>query len=206
MNEQITIPDGTDFKTIGQPVRRKEDQRLLTGKGRFTDDFSIEGQTYAAMVRSPLRARAHRADRFRQGQGDARRARGVHWRRYPRRRAQTDPALSSAIHQIRHEARRTGRQQPDVHRVRIICSRPTARATSARRWLWWWPRRVSRRWMPPKRSRSNTKSCRSSRTQRTPSSPAPPRCGTRCPTTSSPTRCSATRKRPTAPSPRPITS
>jgi len=40
-------------KGIGQPVRRKEDARLLTGKGRFTDDFSIDGQTYAAIVRSP---------------------------------------------------------------------------------------------------------------------------------------------------------
>ena len=56
MNERITIPDGTAFNAIGQPVRRKEDQRLLTGKGRFTDDFSLDGQTYAAMVRSP---RAH---------------------------------------------------------------------------------------------------------------------------------------------------
>ena len=38
---------------IGQPLRRKEDVRLLTGKGRFSDDFSIEGQAYAVMVRSP---------------------------------------------------------------------------------------------------------------------------------------------------------
>ncbi len=39
--------------TIGQPLPRKEDQRLLTGAGRFSDDFSAEGQAYAAMVRSP---------------------------------------------------------------------------------------------------------------------------------------------------------
>ena len=39
--------------SIGQPLRRKEDQRLLTGKGRFSDDFALEGQTFAAMVRSP---------------------------------------------------------------------------------------------------------------------------------------------------------
>jgi carbon-monoxide dehydrogenase large subunit len=38
---------------IGQPVRRKEDQRLLTGKGRFTDDFNLLGQICAVMVRSP---------------------------------------------------------------------------------------------------------------------------------------------------------
>ena len=53
MNERIAIPEGTAFNAIGQPVRRKEDQRLLTGKGRFTDDFSLDGQAYAAMVRSP---------------------------------------------------------------------------------------------------------------------------------------------------------
>jgi len=38
---------------IGQPLRRKEDERLLTGKGRFSDDFVLEEQAYAAMVRSP---------------------------------------------------------------------------------------------------------------------------------------------------------
>src|SRR5690349_11698407 len=38
---------------VGQPVRRKEDERLLTGKSRFSDDFSLPGQAYAVMVRSP---------------------------------------------------------------------------------------------------------------------------------------------------------
>lgn len=41
------------LKAIGKPVRRKEDGRLITGKGRFTDDFRFDGQTYAAMARSP---------------------------------------------------------------------------------------------------------------------------------------------------------
>ena len=41
------------FKSIGQPIRRKEDFRLLTGRGRFTDDFNLPGQTHAVMVRSP---------------------------------------------------------------------------------------------------------------------------------------------------------
>src|SRR5262245_48368494 len=39
--------------TIGQPLRRKEDLRLLTGGGRFSDDVSLPGQAYAVMVRSP---------------------------------------------------------------------------------------------------------------------------------------------------------
>jgi carbon-monoxide dehydrogenase large subunit len=38
---------------IGRPLARKEDFRLLTGQGRFSDDFALEGQACAAMVRSP---------------------------------------------------------------------------------------------------------------------------------------------------------
>jgi aerobic carbon-monoxide dehydrogenase large subunit len=37
---------------IGQPVRRKEDDTLVRGKGRYTDDFSLPGQAYAFIVRS----------------------------------------------------------------------------------------------------------------------------------------------------------
>jgi carbon-monoxide dehydrogenase large subunit len=38
---------------IGDPVVRKEDQRLLTGQGNFSDDVGLDGQAYAVMVRSP---------------------------------------------------------------------------------------------------------------------------------------------------------
>ena len=38
---------------IGQPVRRKEDWRLLTGQGCFSDDVNLPDQAYAVMVRSP---------------------------------------------------------------------------------------------------------------------------------------------------------
>ena len=37
---------------IGQPVRRREDLRLLTGRGRYSDDINVPGQAYAVMVRS----------------------------------------------------------------------------------------------------------------------------------------------------------
>jgi carbon-monoxide dehydrogenase large subunit len=37
---------------VGQPVRRKEDDTLVRGKGRYTDDFNLPGQAYAWMVRS----------------------------------------------------------------------------------------------------------------------------------------------------------
>jgi carbon-monoxide dehydrogenase large subunit len=38
---------------IGQPVRRKEDLRLVRGLGRYSDDMNLPGQAYAIMVRSP---------------------------------------------------------------------------------------------------------------------------------------------------------
>ena len=37
----------------GQPLRRLEDRRFLTGQGRFTDDVNRPGQAYAHIVRSP---------------------------------------------------------------------------------------------------------------------------------------------------------
>jgi carbon-monoxide dehydrogenase large subunit len=44
------LPTGTG---IGQPVRRREDYRLLRGAGRYSDDVNLPGQAYAVMVRSP---------------------------------------------------------------------------------------------------------------------------------------------------------
>ena len=38
---------------IGQPVRRVEDHRFITGAGQYTDDINRPGQTYAYFVRSP---------------------------------------------------------------------------------------------------------------------------------------------------------
>ncbi|TDI62771.1 MAG: xanthine dehydrogenase family protein molybdopterin-binding subunit, partial [Alphaproteobacteria bacterium] len=38
---------------FGQSVRRVEDDRLIIGKGQFTDDVSLPDQAYAVMVRSP---------------------------------------------------------------------------------------------------------------------------------------------------------
>ena len=38
---------------IGQPVRRREDLRLLTGNGRYSDDVNLPGQAHAVMLRSP---------------------------------------------------------------------------------------------------------------------------------------------------------
>ena len=38
---------------IGQSVLRKEDHRLLTGQGRFSDDVHVPGTVYGFVVRSP---------------------------------------------------------------------------------------------------------------------------------------------------------
>jgi carbon-monoxide dehydrogenase large subunit len=41
------------FRLVGRPLVRREDERLTTGRGKFSDDFSMEGQVHAVMVRSP---------------------------------------------------------------------------------------------------------------------------------------------------------
>jgi len=38
---------------IGSSPRRREDHRLVTGAGSFGDDFTLPGQTFAVIVRSP---------------------------------------------------------------------------------------------------------------------------------------------------------
>jgi carbon-monoxide dehydrogenase large subunit len=38
---------------IGKPLRRKEDLRLFTGNGRYSDDVNLPGQAYAHVLRSP---------------------------------------------------------------------------------------------------------------------------------------------------------
>jgi len=39
---------------IGQGVQRVEDNRLLTGAGRYTDDIAVDGAARAAILRSPV--------------------------------------------------------------------------------------------------------------------------------------------------------
>src|SRR5215208_5789829 len=38
---------------IGKSLPRREDARLLTGRGRYAADFSLPGQVHACVVRSP---------------------------------------------------------------------------------------------------------------------------------------------------------
>ena len=39
----------------GQPVKRLEDQRLLTGRGRYIDDKPADGALWLVLLRSPMR-------------------------------------------------------------------------------------------------------------------------------------------------------
>src|ERR1700685_1618598 len=39
---------------VGQPVRRHEDWRLITGRGRYTDDVVLPRMTHAFVLRAPL--------------------------------------------------------------------------------------------------------------------------------------------------------
>jgi len=43
---------------IGQPIRRHEDLRLITGQGRYTDDIVLPRMTHAFVLRAPV-AHAH---------------------------------------------------------------------------------------------------------------------------------------------------
>jgi len=43
----------TEATGIGAAIARKEDKRFITGKGNYTDDINLSGQTHAYFVRSP---------------------------------------------------------------------------------------------------------------------------------------------------------
>jgi carbon-monoxide dehydrogenase large subunit len=48
---------------LGQPVKRREDAALVTGRGRFVDDLNVPGTVYLSFVRGPhAKARITRID------------------------------------------------------------------------------------------------------------------------------------------------
>jgi hypothetical protein len=63
---------------IGRPVRRREDLRLLLGKGRYSDDLNLPNQAHAVMVRSP-----HAHARIHSIESALRSGRRAHWRCSP---------------------------------------------------------------------------------------------------------------------------
>ena len=53
----MNIQDTANTKSayaIGQPVKRKEDGKLLRGQGRYTDDVNLPNQAYAYILRSTI--------------------------------------------------------------------------------------------------------------------------------------------------------
>ena len=47
------MSEATATKYIGQPLRRREDFKFVTGKGRYTDDIKSPGMLHMAVLRSP---------------------------------------------------------------------------------------------------------------------------------------------------------
>ena len=55
-----TLAHASAGRYVGQAVLRKEDPRLLTGRGRYNDDITLPGMLHAHFVRSDVaRAKIH---------------------------------------------------------------------------------------------------------------------------------------------------
>src|SRR3989475_3374949 len=48
------VTESTEIRGIGHSVRRKEDDRLIRGKGTFIDDVKLPAMLHMAILRSPL--------------------------------------------------------------------------------------------------------------------------------------------------------
>jgi aerobic carbon-monoxide dehydrogenase large subunit len=51
--DSVLALDAPFHGTVGQPLLRKEDPKLLTGEGKFTDDIVVVGAVFLSIVRSP---------------------------------------------------------------------------------------------------------------------------------------------------------
>src|SRR5258705_9233611 len=47
------MTEATAIKYVGQPLRRREDFKFITGKGRYTDDLKALGMLHMAVPRAP---------------------------------------------------------------------------------------------------------------------------------------------------------
>ena len=56
---------------IGASTKRVEDQRFLTGKGRYTSDINLVNQTHAVFVRSDVAHGSDQIDRYSRSRSDA---------------------------------------------------------------------------------------------------------------------------------------
>ncbi len=53
IDEAQAAGNGASKPHVGRALRRKEDPRLITGRGQYVDDISLPGMVWAAFVRSP---------------------------------------------------------------------------------------------------------------------------------------------------------
>lgn len=47
------MTEAATIKYMGQPLRRREDFKFITGKGHYTDDMKSPGMLHMAVLRSP---------------------------------------------------------------------------------------------------------------------------------------------------------
>src|ERR1700731_1815274 len=50
---RFAMTEATAIKYVGQPLRRREDFKFITGRGRYTDDIKAPGMLHMAVLRSP---------------------------------------------------------------------------------------------------------------------------------------------------------
>ena len=142
---------------IGARVARKEDKRFITGTGRYVDDMVVPGMKHAHFVRSPhahAKIKEHRRPRPQKHARRHRRAdrQGAEGRRH----RQPDLRLDDPFQ---------GRLADEDGRL-VAAGRRHACAMSAMRSRSSLPTPRARRAMPPKPSRSPTRSCRPCRGRR----------------------------------------
>ena len=125
------------MSSIGESMRRKEDPRMITGRGRYTEDINLPGMLHMVVVRSP---EAHAAI--------------------------TSIDASAARERDGVVAVLTGEDMAGdfagpcpwsgCRRVSRSRRRSTGRSSAARSstwatpWPWWWPRAATWRWTRPR--------------------------------------------------------
>ena len=168
-------------KGIGQPVRRKEDFRLLTGRGRYGDDLALPRMVHAAFVALTPRPCAHSFGGQNGGPGGAGRTGCPRRRRLRCRRAQAHSAQCGARGAARSPVVRLRGADPIATPALAAADRKSAfrrrRRSDGRG-------RIDRRGQRyTNGSTSTTSRCRLSAARSTRSSRARRYCGMRRPTT-----------------------
>src|SRR4051812_28932842 len=47
------VISGQTWRAFGQPIKRREDPKLITGSATYVDDITLPGMTYLVIIRSP---------------------------------------------------------------------------------------------------------------------------------------------------------